>query len=86
MAQKKKTVGGPAAEVGSHKAKRRAAAKPAGVKPRKQATRRNPQPRVWRRVAKLADDGLSALEAGDMAEVRRYLEAIRAVGLSAQES
>lgn len=58
---------------------------PTGRTERKTPVRKSPQPRVWRRVAKLAADGLAALENGNLSEVRSCLEAIRAVGLSAEQ-
>jgi len=40
---------------------------------------------VFRRVANLAADALAALEVGNTDEARRCLEAIRAVGVCADE-
>ena len=86
MAQKKKSVAKPAAAGETPpQAKRRPVNKSVKHKGWKQAVRKNPQPRVWRRVAKLAGDALVALEAGDLAAVRGCLEAVRAVGLCAEE-
>jgi len=40
----------------------------------------------WRRMAGLTAEALAALKAGDVEEVRGYLEAIRAVALCAAEA
>jgi hypothetical protein len=84
--KKKGAVGKKAAVGGAAKMKRRPVNKPASPDRCRQPVRKSPQPRVWRRVAKLAADGLAALDAGNVAEVRGYLEAIRAVGLCAEQS
>ena len=86
MAQKNKTDRKPAASSEAVKTKRRPVKKPVKAKVQKQGIRKSPQPRVWRRVAKLAGDGLVALDASNLVEVRGCLEAIRAVGLCAEES
>jgi len=44
---------------------------------------RSVQPRVFRRAARLAQDALAALEAGNLDEVRQYLQSIQAVAQSA---
>jgi len=87
MALKKRGAGRKKAAVGgAAKIKRRPVNKPASPARRQKPVRKSPQPRVWRRVAKLATDGLTALDAGNLAEVRSYLEAIRAVGLCSEQS
>lgn len=85
MVQKNKTARKPVPASEDLKMKRHPVKKAAATKMRKQAVRKNPQPRVWRRVAKLSADALMALEAGNLTEVRGCLEAIRAVGLCAEE-
>ena len=47
--------------------------------------RKHAPPRVWRSVAKLAGDALTALEANDVEEAVRCLKAIRAVATCADE-
>jgi len=44
---------------------------------------RTVQPRVFRRVGRLAQDALAALDAGNLDEVRQYLQSIQAVARSA---
>ena len=48
-------------------------------KKRKGTWPRPAQPRVWRRTARLAHDALSALESGNLTQVRQYLLSIQAV-------
>jgi len=101
MAKKKKAVRRIRSKTGAGKrvAKRRkTAVKKAGTKRRggakkafragkhKQAAKRSTQPRSWRRVCRLTEDALIALEAGDAKEIRAYLEAIRAVAVCADEA
>jgi hypothetical protein len=86
MAPKKNSVRKPAPGGSAAKATSRSASPSNRPQRRKHPVRKSPQPRVWRRVAKLAADALAALEAGNLAEVRSCLEAIRAVGLCAEES
>jgi hypothetical protein len=64
---------------------KRATKKAARAARRKQGGTKTVQPRVWRRTARLADDALEALEAGNTGEARQYLEAIRAVAQCADE-
>ena len=85
MAPKKKGVRKPASTRKSAKTKPRPDRQAASVRGPRHPARKSPQPRVWRRVAKLASDALAALEAGELAEVRGCLEAIRAVGLCAED-
>lgn len=85
MAPKKTRVRKPDAAGKAAATKRHPAKKPAKAAGRKQPMRRNPQPRVWRRVARLADEALNALDTGDVKEARGCLEAIRAVGLSVEQ-
>ena len=86
MTPKTKSTRKPAAEGKAAKTARHRTKSSAKASGRKHAMRKSPQPRVWRRVAKLAGDALDALEAGNLAEVRLCLEAIRAVGLTAEQS
>lgn len=66
--------------------KRRGTKKVVRAGKRKQAARKSSQPRSWRRVCRLAEDALMALEAGDTKEIRAYLEAIQAVAVCADEA
>ena len=86
MAKKKRSVDKLTVGRKPIKLSKRAVKKAAGVKKGKRATRKAAQPRVFRRVANLAADALAALEAGDTGEARRRLEAIRAVGVCADEA
>ena len=101
MAKKKKVARKIGREAGAGKkaAKRRKkAVKKVGTKrrggekkvvragKRKQAAKRSTQPRSWRRVCRLAEDALMALEAGGAKEIRAYLEAIQAVAVCADEA
>lgn len=61
------------------------ATKAAKMQKEKPTGRKTVQPRVWRRMARLADDALVSLEQGDIKEVRLQLEAIRAVALCTDE-
>jgi len=86
MAKKKRSVGKPAGgrkytKIRKHAVKKKAARAKKG----RRAGKKGPQPRVFRRVANLAADALAALEVGNTDEARRCLEAIRAVGVCADE-
>jgi len=63
--------------VGSRKM--RTNKKSPGRKKRRRAGPRGVQPRVWRRAARLAQDARTALDAGNLAQVREYLQSIQAV-------
>ena len=65
--------------------KMRAGKKAAPRKKRKRAGRRGVQPRVWRRTARLAQDALTALDEGNLDEVRDCLQAVHAVARCADE-
>lgn len=43
------------------------------------------QPRVWRRMARLAEDAQAALAAGRLDRVREYLQSIHAVAVCADQ-
>jgi len=45
--------------------------------------KRNQQVKTWAQIARLADAGLAALDAGKFKEVRACLDAIRGVSLTA---
>ena len=47
--------------------------------------KKNQQVKTWAQIARLADAGLAALDAGKIQEVRALLTAIRGVGLNADE-
>jgi len=83
-AAKKRKVGGgrKGAMVGGTKSTGRLAAQP---KRRNWPDGKTPQPRVFRRTARLAQDALDALEAGRLDQVREYLQSIQAVARSADE-
>ena len=76
-ATKKKLAGGKKAAIGSRKM--RTGKKAPGRKKRKRAGSQRVQPRVWRRTARLAQDARAALDAGNLAQVRQYLQSIQAV-------
>ena len=82
-AAKKRTVrGNKATKTGR---KMRAGKKACARKKRKRAGHQGVQPRVWRRTARLAQDALTALEEGDLNEVRQCLEAVHAVAQCADK-
>jgi len=47
------------------------------------ATPKSVQPRTWRKMCKLANDALLALEAGDLKQVKNQLVALRAIATCA---
>ncbi len=73
---RKAAIGGPKSRTGKKRGGRNAGR---GNDPR------SVQPRVWRRTARLAQDALSALETGNLAQVRQYLHCIQAVAECADE-
>ena len=75
--EKKRVVKGRKAAKAGRKMRAGKKAKPR--KKRKRAGRRSVQPRVWRRTARLAQDALTALDEGDLDEVRECLQAVHAV-------
>jgi len=83
-ATKKRVGGGRKTAVGSRKM--RTDKKPPGRKKRKPGRPRGVQPRVWRRAARLAQDARIALDAGNLAQVREYLQSIQAVAECADRS
>ena len=80
---KRKLAHGKKAAIGSRKMQNRN--QPTGRKKRRHAQSHRVQPRVWRRAARLAQDALAALDAGNLAQVRQYLQSIRAVAECADE-
>ena len=74
--KRKVARGGKASACGR---KMRAGKKAAPRKTHRRAAHHGVQPRVWRRAARLAEDALTALDAGDFDEVRQCLEAVHAV-------
>ena len=65
--------------------KARRAKQPGKIAKKKPSGRKTVQPRVWRRMARLADDALVSLQQGNTVEVRLHLKAIRAVALCTDE-
>ena len=60
------------------------AVKPTGMSPKaKLAARKTRELNTWRRMARLADDVLAALDAGEVKEARSLLQGIRGVAASA---
>jgi len=84
--KKKKVARRAAASKTAVGTKKRGAKKAAGGGKRQRACKKPTQPRSWRRVCRLAQDALAALEAGNVHEIRGYLEAIQAVGVCADEA
>ena len=82
-AKKRKVARG--RKAGKAARKIRAGKRAARPKKRRHARGKTVQPRVWRRAARLAQDALAALEAGNLDEVRECLEAIYAVAHCADE-
>jgi len=83
-ATKKKLARGKKAAIGSRKM--RTDKKSPGRKKRKRARPPGVQPRVWRRAARLAQDARAALDAGNLAQVRQYLQSIQAVAECADKA
>ena len=52
---------------------------------RAEKRKKTEQARTWAQIARLADAGLAALDAGKFKEVRACLDAIRGVALTADE-
>ena len=86
MAKKKAAVSKVTAGRKPTQARKHTVKKAVGVKKGESTATKGAQPRVFRRVANLAADALAALEAGNTEEARRRLEAIRAVGVCADEA
>ena len=58
----------------------------AGCAKRHQVGRKIVEMRTWRRIGRLADDALVALDADKVKEARRVIDSIRAVAMSADRA